>query len=152
MPSSSDRPHHDLDRTLGVFDGFYEPGHLDHLRRGEHLTEGAEWSELPGGMQGRLVSLEPLALEHEDELFAAAGPPEIWDWWPLNPAVDRSTFHDWMLKILARVSAGTEARFATRELATGRLVGSTSFCTLRPEHAGLEIGWTWLTPSAWGGD
>jgi RimJ/RimL family protein N-acetyltransferase len=47
-------------------------------------------------------------------------------------------------------SRGTEARFVTRDAHTGRLIGSTSFCTLRPEHRGLEIGWTWLTPSAWG--
>jgi RimJ/RimL family protein N-acetyltransferase len=29
------------------------------------------------------------------------------------------------------------------------VVGSTRFLELRPEHRGLEIGWTWLTPSAW---
>jgi RimJ/RimL family protein N-acetyltransferase len=108
------------------------------------------WAELAEPMSGRLVALEPLTLEHEDELFAVAGPPEIWEWWPLNPAVDRPTFHAWLVDVLAAVAAGTEARFATRELASGRLVGSTSYCTLRPEHAGLEIGWTWLTPSAWG--
>jgi N-acetyltransferase len=101
-------------------------------------------------MAGRLVGLEPLGLHHEDELFGVAGPPEVWQWWPLHPAVDRATFHAWLVGALAGVSAGTEARFATRELATGRLVGSRSYCTLRPEHRGLEIGWTWLTPAAWG--
>ena len=29
-------------------------------------------------------------------------------------------------------------------------VGSTRFLALRPEHRSLEIGWTWLAPSAWG--
>jgi RimJ/RimL family protein N-acetyltransferase len=29
------------------------------------------------------------------------------------------------------------------------VTGSTRFMVLRPEHRGLEIGWTWLTPSAW---
>ncbi|HWH10547.1 MAG TPA: GNAT family protein [Solirubrobacteraceae bacterium] len=101
-------------------------------------------------MRGALVGLEPLAPEHEDELFEVAGPAEIWDWWPFNPAVDRATFHAWMDDVLAADAAGAEVRFATRELASGRLVGSTSYCTLRPEHRGLEIGWTWLTPAAWG--
>jgi N-acetyltransferase len=108
------------------------------------------WTELRGPMTGRLVALEPLALDHEAELFAVAQPPEIWDWWPLRPAVDRSTFQAWMADVLAEVAAGTEVRFATRELATGRLIGSTSYCTLRPAHRGVEIGWTWLTPTAWG--
>ena len=33
---------------------------------------------------------------------------------------------------------------------SGRAVGSTRFLALRPEHRSLEIGWTWLAPSAWG--
>ena len=31
------------------------------------------------------------------------------------------------------------------------LAGRWYRLTLRPEHAGLEIGWTWLTPAAWKG-
>jgi RimJ/RimL family protein N-acetyltransferase len=101
-------------------------------------------------MTGSLVSLERLRVDHEDELFSAGEPPEIWEWWPVRPAVDRASFHAWIVGVVGEAAAGREARFATRELATGRLVGSTSFCTLRPEHRGVEIGWTWLTPSAWG--
>jgi RimJ/RimL family protein N-acetyltransferase len=29
------------------------------------------------------------------------------------------------------------------------VIGGSAFVTLRPEHRGLEIGWTWLTPTAW---
>jgi RimJ/RimL family protein N-acetyltransferase len=32
----------------------------------------------------------------------------------------------------------------------GRVVGSTRFLALRPEHGSVEIGWTWLSPDAWG--
>jgi N-acetyltransferase len=108
------------------------------------------WADLPSAMSGRLVALEPLAVDHEDELFAVAQAPEIWEWWPFNPAVDRPTFHAWLVDVLEAAAAGSQARFATRELATGRLIGSTSYCTLRPAHRGLEIGWTWTTPTAWG--
>jgi RimJ/RimL family protein N-acetyltransferase len=31
----------------------------------------------------------------------------------------------------------------------GEIVGSTRFLALRPEHRSVEIGWTWLHPSAW---
>jgi RimJ/RimL family protein N-acetyltransferase len=31
-----------------------------------------------------------------------------------------------------------------------QVVGSTRFLALRPEHLSVEIGWTWLHPSAWG--
>lgn len=32
----------------------------------------------------------------------------------------------------------------------GELAGSTRYGDLRPAHAGLEIGWTWLAPRFWG--
>ena len=31
-----------------------------------------------------------------------------------------------------------------------RAIGSTRYLALRPEHRGVEIGWTWLEPAAWG--
>ncbi len=94
--------------------------------------------------------LEPLAPEHSDELFAAARPTEIWEWWPFNPATDRARFDAWFDDALRAVADGRQARFATLDAHTRRPLGSTSYCTLRPENHGLEIGWTWLTPRAWG--
>ncbi len=35
-------------------------------------------------------------------------------------------------------------------LRDGEVVGSTRFLALRPAHGSVEIGWTWLDPSAWG--
>jgi RimJ/RimL family protein N-acetyltransferase len=95
------------------------------------------------------VVLEPLAEAHERELFAVAQPPEIWQWWPFNPAVDRETFHRWLRDALDEVAAGRQARFTALD-ALGRPIGSTSYCGLRPEDRGIEIGWTWFTPSVWG--
>ena len=51
---------------------------------------------------------------------------------------------------LERIDAGLELAFATVLAETGTAVGSTRFLALRPEHRSLEIGWTWLAPSAWG--
>ena len=107
------------------------------------------WEGLSTRLQGRLVVLEPLSEDHADGLFAAARPEEIWEWWPFNPGSDRPTFDSWLAGALRAVADGEEARFATRDARSGRLVGSTSFTTLRPGDRGLEIGWTWLTPSAW---
>jgi RimJ/RimL family protein N-acetyltransferase len=96
------------------------------------------------------VVLDPLRRDHLDPLFEAARRPEIWEFWPFNPAADRRRFGEWLDDVLRAVASGTEARFVTLEAGNERPIGSTSFCTLRPEHRGLEIGWTWLTPSAWG--
>jgi RimJ/RimL family protein N-acetyltransferase len=63
---------------------------------------------------------------------------------PYDPSGSRESFHVWLEDALAATSAKTEAAFATVDVATGKPVGSTRYLTLRPEHRGLEIGWTWL--------
>ena len=108
------------------------------------------WENLSSRLVGELVVLEPFSLEYADGLFEAARPPEIWDWWPFNPATDRATFDRWCADVLDAMAEGREARFVTLDARIRRPLGSTSYCTLRPEDRGLEIGWTWLTPAAWG--
>jgi RimJ/RimL family protein N-acetyltransferase len=100
-------------------------------------------------VKGRVVSVEPLALAHEEALLEAGRPKKIWEWWPFNPARDREAFHAWMVEALAAVEAGQEMRFAILD-AAGVPIGATSYCELRPEQHAVEIGWTWLRPAAWG--
>jgi RimJ/RimL family protein N-acetyltransferase len=108
------------------------------------------WENLAGVMKGGIVRMEPLAPRHERGLFEAAGEARVWRWMPHDASESRETFHEWFEDALARSEAGTEAAFATLEARTGEPVGSTRYLALRPEHRGLEIGWTWLAPSRWG--
>ncbi len=107
------------------------------------------WKQLARRLEGRIVTLEPLAREHEPELFATAQDPEVWRWMPWNAAETRATFHAWLEDALAASEAGREAAFAVLG-AHGMPLGSTRYLALRPEHHGLEIGWTWMARSAWG--
>jgi RimJ/RimL family protein N-acetyltransferase len=108
------------------------------------------WKNLASVLEGKVVRLEPLATLHERGLFEAAGEASIWRWMPHDAGGSRETFHEWFEDALARSEAGVEAAFATLDARTGEPVGSTRFLALRPEHRGLEIGWTWLAPSRWG--
>jgi RimJ/RimL family protein N-acetyltransferase len=108
------------------------------------------WEGAAARLEGRLVVVEPLAPEHEDDLWEAAQDPEVWRWLPVNGAADRATFHAWLEEALARGEAGLDVPFAVVDRRTGRAIGSTRYLTLRPEHRGLEIGWTWNASSAWG--
>ncbi|MGH3145627.1 MAG: GNAT family N-acetyltransferase, partial [Rubrobacter sp.] len=108
------------------------------------------WDNLAVVLEGGIVRLEPLAPRHEDGLFEAAGEGGIWRWMPNDASESRETFHGWFEDALARSGAGTEAAFATLDARTGEPVGSTRYLALRPEHRGLEIGWTWLAASHWG--
>jgi N-acetyltransferase len=68
---------------------------------------------------------------------------------PVNAIESRETFEDWFAEALERTSAGIEQAFAVLSADTGDPIGSTRYLALRPEHRGLEIGWTWLAPAAW---
>ena len=114
------------------------------------------WENLAVVLEGEIVRLEPLARRHERGLFEAAGDERIWRWMPFPdgdggyyPAVSRDSFRLWFDDALARSEAGTEGAFATLDASTGEPIGSTRFLALRPEHRGLEIGWTWLAPVRW---
>lgn len=101
-------------------------------------------------LEGELVRLEPLGTEHEHDLWQASRDPRVWRWLPIVQPRHRSDWHAWMDEARARTEAGLELAFATILRSSGIAVGSTRFLAQRPEHRTIEIGWTWLAPSAWG--
>ena len=101
-------------------------------------------------LAGRVVLLEPLAAAHGAGLREAAGRPETWRWMPVDAGASDDAFAAWLEDALARSRTGVEVAFAILSAASARPLGSTRYLTLRSEHRGLEIGWTWLTPEAWG--
>lgn len=106
--------------------------------------------DLQPTLVGQIVRLEPLAARHHDELREVASPPEIWDYWSFNAGESDAAFDKWFKTCIEEARAGGDAHFATILQSSGQPVGSTSFCTVREEDRGLEIGWTWLTPAVWG--
>jgi N-acetyltransferase len=107
------------------------------------------WKNLAIVLEGEIVRLEPLERRHEQGLFEAAQDERIWRWMPYDASGSSEGFHSWLEDALAASEAGTEAAFATVDAGTGKPVGSTRYLALRPEHRGLEIGWTWLAPAHW---
>jgi RimJ/RimL family protein N-acetyltransferase len=108
------------------------------------------WEAAATRLEGRLVVVEPLGPEHGDDLWEASRDPAIWRWLPIDQPADRGAFGLWLAEALAERDAGTQVPFAVVDRRTGSAIGSTRFLTLRPEHRGLEIGWTWNATSAWG--
>jgi RimJ/RimL family protein N-acetyltransferase len=102
----------------------------------------APFDRLAERLSGRIVTLEPLAAEHRDGLRAAAADERTWTYM-MTTDVER-----WLDGTYAAHEAGSIVQFAV--LRDGVVVGSTSYLSLAPEHLRLEIGNTWLNPSAWG--
>jgi RimJ/RimL family protein N-acetyltransferase len=106
------------------------------------------WDELSTRLEGEIVVLEPLEARHEEGLLAASKHMEIWQW--LAPIGEsRESFSAWFAASLAESEAGREGVFATVDRRSGKPMGSTRYLNVREAHRGVEIGWTWLVPSAW---
>ena len=101
-------------------------------------------------LTGTIVRLEPLAAHHAADLFDASRDPRVWRWLPVLQPQTTVEWDDWMAAALERTASGLELAFATVSQETGAAIGSTRYLALRPEHRSLEIGWTWLSPAAWG--
>jgi N-acetyltransferase len=104
----------------------------------------------PVTLEGRIVRLEPLSLDHLDDLAAAGQDETIWTFMlygrPTTPAGMRA----WIEDILARQARGGDLAFAVVLREVGRAVGSTRYLDIRREHRGLEIGGTWYAPACQG--
>ena len=99
-------------------------------------------------LRGERVQLEPLDLEHREELFAATQAEAIWEFLP-RPLLARADFDEVFNDALIARDRETELPFAIRDLASGKLVGSTRYLEISLANRAVEIGWTWLHPSAW---
>jgi RimJ/RimL family protein N-acetyltransferase len=101
-------------------------------------------------LEGELVRLEPMTPAHEDGLWEASRDERTWTWLSVHQPATREELREYLQDALANAAAGLELPLVTIRREDGRLVGSTRFLALRPEHRSVEIGWTWLTPEAWG--
>jgi RimJ/RimL family protein N-acetyltransferase len=106
------------------------------------------WRKLRRRLEGRLIVLEPIREEHREPVREAAADPVIWRWMQIDSS-EPDGFDLWFDLALREAPSEREAPFVTTAREGGRVLGSTRFLTLRPEHRGVEIGNTWLAQSAW---
>ncbi|MEY4138109.1 MAG: hypothetical protein RLZZ371_291 [Pseudomonadota bacterium] len=90
----------------------------------------------------RGITLEPLALHHEDGLRAAAADGELWKL-RITSVPEPGQTRQYIEDALAARTAGHRFAFAVLDTATGTVLGTTSFHDIVPAIRRLEIGWTW---------
>ena len=100
----------------------------------------------PIRLLGTRCSLEPLALEHEDELVAAVSDGELWNLW-YTTIPSPQTMRTEILRRLELQAKGSMLPFTTRS-ASGQVVGMTTYMNIDAVHRRLEIGSTWTAKSA----
>jgi RimJ/RimL family protein N-acetyltransferase len=95
-------------------------------------------------LEGRTIRLEPLEERHARDLHEAGREASIWTYMPRGPLASVDDARAMIRSVLESARDGSAWPFATVENESGRAIGSTRYFDIRPEHRGLEIGWTWL--------
>lgn len=99
-------------------------------------------------MEGKLVRLEPLRKRHLEGLNAAS---KNLDWgWMLSPLRSKRDVTNRIEQARRLEEKGEAYVFAVRLNQDKRIVGSTSYFGVVPQHKRAEIGYTWYEQDLWG--
>jgi RimJ/RimL family protein N-acetyltransferase len=90
-------------------------------------------------------------LEHREPLRAAAEEDQsVWTYFPIHFNGAGDDFDPWFDFTMKRYEEDEHFPFAVRRRTDGRIIGTTRFYDMVPDHRRLAIGSTWYTPDARG--
>src|SRR5690606_32964998 len=97
-------------------------------------------------LNGRYVRLEPIAIHHAADLYAASigeGVPERYRWLFKYPPDTQADMEAWIHSVAL---SPTETYVAVIDKASGRALGHQGWMRIFPEHASIEIGGVYWGP------
>lgn len=98
-------------------------------------------------LEGDRLTLRPLLPDDWEPLFAVAGDRDIWAGHPAHDRWQKPVFRAFFDEALASGGA-----FAILDKTTAAIVGSSRYGTPEADRPGeIEIGWSFLARSYWGG-
>jgi N-acetyltransferase len=92
------------------------------------------------------IRLEPLSLAHGPQISDAVKDGELWSLW-FTSVPEPDGVAAWIEAALAGQTRGTILPWAVRELASGKVIGSTRYHDILAEVDRVEIGHTWYGAS-----
>ncbi|MEH6994892.1 GNAT family protein [Neobacillus drentensis] len=98
-------------------------------------------------LKGETVSLLPISFEHTDGLWEAAKPDEIWTYMATTVR-SKAEMEQMVASAIQKREKGTEYTFTIINQ-EDKIIGSTRYIDISPEHNSLEIGSTWYHPDSW---
>jgi N-acetyltransferase len=102
--------------------------------------------DLQPTLQGELLGLRPLRAEDFDDLYAVASDPLIWEQHP-----DKDRYQERVFKVFFREALESGGALIATDARDGRIIGSSRFFGYDKENSEIEIGWSFLARSHWGG-
>jgi RimJ/RimL family protein N-acetyltransferase len=102
--------------------------------------------DLQPHLVGELIEVRPLSPEDWESLFAVASDPRIWE---QHPASDR--YQETVFKEFFREALESGGALIVIDRQTQKVIGSSRYFGFDREKSEIEIGWTFLARSYWGG-
>jgi RimJ/RimL family protein N-acetyltransferase len=102
--------------------------------------------DLQPKLQGELIELRPLLSGDFDDLYTVASDPLIWGQHPAKNRHERKVFEKFFLESLD--SGGS---LIVIDSNNKKIIGSSRYNEYNPDKDEVEIGWTFLERSYWGG-
>ena len=96
-------------------------------------------------LKGELVELRPLRTEDYDDLYSIAADPLMWEQHPDNRH-EEAVFQEFF-----RGAVESGGALVAIDAKTQRMIGTSRFHGHDREKSEVEIGWTFLARSNWGG-
>jgi len=100
-------------------------------------------------LRGEHVILEPLDLSHVDDLFKATDDEEVYRFLPRFRPASATELAGHVREALHQYEKGFRVPFVQRSVATGRVVGTTSYYEPDDVNRKIAIGYTMLSPEVW---
>jgi RimJ/RimL family protein N-acetyltransferase len=97
-------------------------------------------------LKGDLLELRPLRPEDFHDLYSVASDPLIWEQHPIKDRYKEEVF-----KGFFRESLESGGALIAIDSKNGQVIGSSRFHGYDKEKGEIEIGWTFLARSHWGG-
>jgi len=97
-------------------------------------------------LAGELIGLRPLRIEDFKDLYSVASDPLIWE---QHPSKDR--YKEEVFKNFFRDALNSGGALIAVDSKDGRVIGSSRYHGYDREKNEVEIGWTFLARSRWGG-
>lgn len=97
-------------------------------------------------LKGKLVELRPLRVSDYESLYRVASDPLIWE---QHPVQDR--YREEVFRVFFEEAIESRGTLIVTDAVDGEVIGSSRYHGYDKEKDEVEIGWTFLARSRWGG-
>jgi len=97
--------------------------------------------------ESEFVRIEPMTLEHAEDLMAAGSAPELWRFIIPNRCETLESTKHWINFFHDEQKAGKLIPFVIFDKKQQKIVGQTTYVNIDRHHKGIEVGYTFIQPN-----